>query len=393
MAIDFNKKVQTEYTQLVNKLEELKNLENTYKRPILDFQTFENLKKMKMDFLLTLFQFLNPEWKENYNKLEQKKHPNISISLGKNFKIGDIKKNIERNSIVESAFIAHMANKIAHSCETQFKSGLLFIKDTLPYNHNTSQILERNFNELTVILSKYINPNNENDSQTLDYLKKEALNLGIPVQTFEELVSKLKENNFQILVKCRQEAFYIKSTETSKLLELLSQKENTINYGIYSPNNNRKEYILIMDVPFHGQISMHIVDSTLIKQLYKHPKYNPKYYFERLTSIFPPSIMSEKAKEVFNGREKIPIEELQQQEDRKFAHYLAIMSGYTTEEFHKLFPDITQQSRTSSSLPSKPRNRSNHTTYSKQSKTKRNPNSPLTQTIQIPEEFYKGLDD
>lgn len=303
-------------------------------------------------FLATNYDVMSPNLYEEYRKQEKTSGRTITD----NFSLPRVVKRMKNDEGMQELFIWHTSNKIAHIAEYNIKMLILSemesARRSLEYDYREQQQID------AIDLNSFVRAMTRGDST--DDINAE---FNIPKKIIEVLRENLAIKGIDELVILRTDAYYLKSMYTKKVLDRLSQPDNEINYGIV--RLPRQKPILVVDIPKRGQISTHIIEPDIIRSLSKHPKYDDRYYFEKNTVCFPPRITCEEAKRYFKEKKKLSREDLieiakeleinsgrkivEEQSDSNFdfrkllgkngsfIHYLAIKSGYTKEDFDKLY--------------------------------------------------------
>lgn len=327
---------------------------------ILDIGNYDSLnKKQRFPSIMRLYSKVNPSWKEDYRNIEKNKPKNLQTELS-SYNIGDIIDSAENEELLEIALSVHAMNKIAHTCiytKKRILSELINHKQRQTYgNYELSPTV---FNHLEEDISGYFDPSNKDDHNTRNNSLRGIKRRGI---TNEDL-RYLEQRGFREITAKQRMAFYIKDLLIDDLIEML-QKRDDISYGMVvkkkedekgkktetsgrnkqkgkkngKDESERKEYILVVDLPYYGQFSVHLKTHSSISALSKTP-YDELRVFEIESTILTDEV-SEAAEKLLKNK-RLSIESLRKirAENPRFAHYLALKQGGTKQELDALYRD------------------------------------------------------
>lgn len=340
---------------------------NSEDSKILDFPTYAScLSDDRVEKLIRFYDKVMPTWKTEFNELERKKKPKMRCELDLDEDLEDIIKSAQEDIIIGKAISIHVANKIAHYSQNTIKilvEKLLVEKnkDLMAKNdyegvETISSIIDtRNsseFNKIVANIRKYFDLNKsitrvgctEENKKSIQKYMDNILKQLAKYQLDEKDLKTLEAWGVVDLREKENQAFYIKSHEISMFLANLKDRDD-IDYGmatkITKSNNGRNntEDILVVNLPYYGQFSVHLQShkhKELLRNLGKD-NYNVDEIYEKETVMLTEKI-SPKAREDLDKGGAISEEKLLKiaKTDFKYALYLAIKTGHEKEVIRKI---------------------------------------------------------
>ena len=123
-----------ESKQIIKKLYNLNSANNK-----LDLESYLILtEEERFEYLMNLYEHLDPYWLNSYNNLEETKPKNIQTPLPTNYDMSTIIKGASGDTILEKTLSMYAANKIAHICENSRNNILedYFYSKNIHLNYN-----------------------------------------------------------------------------------------------------------------------------------------------------------------------------------------------------------------------------------------------------------------
>lgn len=125
----------------------------------------------------------------------------------------------------------------------------------------------------------------------------------------------------------------IKDAELHKIVSLL-EEDKLSSYGMIThteveSGKEKERNLFVLDVPFFGQMSVHIKSPELISQLGKHKYPYPVYQRE---SILLTDRLTPEQERIVKRNDIEEIRKYFEEGEEEFAHLLAIKGGYTADE-------------------------------------------------------------
>lgn len=218
----------------------------TYRDSIID--THEMLGN-----LLKTYAALEPNWKNIHNRVEEKKPKKMQSFISKDYTIEDILASAQYDDLAELSLCITVSNRIAHAISDIMK------KQAHEYAGGClDKEIEYDFMRS---IRKTFDP----------YKLKDGINVNRDFSNLCALVgtdvNQLKEDGFQELVEAEHIAFSMKEYSLRELITVLKDRDD-INYGKKEGinKNGKKQTSFIMDLPFYGQFSVHLMDPKLETQ-------------------------------------------------------------------------------------------------------------------------------
>lgn len=305
-----------------------------------------------LENLLKAYEDIEPNWRNVYNRVEEKKPAKMQSFISANYTINDILEIAQDDELAELSLCITVSNRIAHTVSDIMKNQVREYA-----GGNLDKDIEYSFMKSV----RRIFTSHRDDP------KKQKMN-----ENFESLcfqigtgIERLKEDGFPELVEAEQAAFSMKEYSLRELITVLKDRDD-INYGKKEGinQNGKKQTSFIMDLPFYGQYSVHLMDSKLETQGSKNMsdkvdnfKENEKLesvddirkeifkllldkeyegeLYEKHTVI----LNSEQSKETNNflkslqglteEQQQIALNEVENQ-DKRYGHHLKVAGGYDT---------------------------------------------------------------
>ncbi len=333
----------------------LKAIETLETDSALEHYEAKTLEK-RFEELMRLYDKLEPDWKKEYEKVEARKPKELQTPLGAN-NIEEVINGAIYDKLLEMCLSMHIANKIAHKLEF-FKN--IIIKKMLQDKVETGEISEdilsdrKKFAKVSRIISEMIDPTNENNESLIEW-NQNILNRD---NITSDVIQKLRDMEVGKLIKGKANAFAAKDIEITKALKALAEIKD-ISYGIYTKTKTDREgktiydsqgmptyeNLLVVDLPYYGQFSIHMKQESSISALSKIPYYGRRYIYEKETVLLTDEISPVAIKFIEREKRKgksgtfkglyTELREIDKVNPR-YAHYLALKLGATKDELHNL---------------------------------------------------------
>lgn len=308
--------------------------------------------------LMDLYSKLEPEWVSEYEKVERRKPKEIRTDLTSK-KMIEVVNGAIGEDLLELTMAMHAANKIAHQCK--------FIRDSILNYYIMTKAEEGKIGwstdnrNLYDLIEKVFDPEVKKMPKHLKSLKEKlAKDYGIGQDILDDLESKNGDDLRQI-IQMQRMGFYIKDFEMDNIIEELKDRDD-ISYGKCStPKRDDKGRIiykrdkvtpktdegLIIDLPYYGQVCVHMKTKKSISALSDIP-YDSLHVYETESVLLTDNI-SKAAKEYLlrkTGNNTWPdlndimsdLKEMRRTNPR-FAHYIAVKMGATKQELDEIYSD------------------------------------------------------
>lgn len=206
-----------------------------------------------LEILLKTYNVLEPNWKNIHNRMEEKKPKNMQSFIGKDYTVDDILMSAQYDELAELSLCVTVSNRIAHTITDIIK------KQVREYaGGRLDKDIEYDFMRR---VRKIFDPHRKEDSIKVDSdFKRICSEIGTDIK-------KLEEDGFPELIEAEHTAFSMKEYSLRELITVLKNRDD-INYGKKEGlnKNGKKQTSFIMDLPFYGQFSVHLMDPRLETQ-------------------------------------------------------------------------------------------------------------------------------
>lgn len=288
-----------------------------------------------LENLLKAYESVEPNWKNIHNGVEENKPEKMQSFISQNQTIEDILEIAEEDELAELSLCITVSNRIAHTISDIMK------KQVREYANGE---LDKN-NEYIFMkeVRRIFNPHREEGKQKINRSFSNLCNvIGIDL-------NRLKEDGFPELVEAEQAAFSMKEYSLRELITTLKDRDD-INYGKKegTNQNGKKQTSFIMDLPFYGQYSVHLMDPKLETQGSKNMSDKVKEFEEKeeiesvdkvRKDIFDLLIDKEYEGELYE-KHTVILNSEQSEETNKF---LKSLQGLTEEEQKEKLDEIEKQ--------------------------------------------------
>ena len=314
----------------------------------------EEKEQENFETLIDLYEKINKDWIKEYNEFEEQRKP-----INKRFGTDKIKRNTQLMDIIgnvgkdendkasRTAMSMYLANKIAHCCGVA-RDRLVEYK--LFERHGEDSFYLDIVKDISKDVKLYFYAKQKKDITKMKRLEKRLNTLG---GLSNDDLQSLEDMGVPELVKLELEAFNIKTNEMMALVQKLQKRDENqkngknsdeldkpMSYGLGKAED--KKDILIIDLPYFGQFSVHMREPATISVLTNNPYGKLVYSIESvmLTKEMSPKAKedSKKANRTTEGIKKIS-------GDIKYKHYLVLKNGGSKEELDEIYQKPTGKVR------------------------------------------------
>lgn len=319
--------MQREKREQFKRLQELKTLS-----PNLKLENYLIMDESeKLDLLLEMFKQFKPDYVENYNKMEEKKSERVQISIPRDYDLKDLIKSVDGEIMLQKALEIYYSNKVAHYAEYMQKAVLRQFLKRYQSPENLFGIIINDPHMFGIInnsLFRIFDEYNQDNTREIKYHKDILKRNGI-----QERELRILGKTIPSLVNIYRDAMCIKDAELHEIISLLEEDELS-SYGMIThteveSGKEKERNLFVLDVPFFGQMSVHIKSPELISQLGKHKYPYPVYQRE---SILLTDKSSPEQERIVKRNDIEEIRKYFEEGEEEFAHLLAIKGGYTADE-------------------------------------------------------------
>lgn len=207
-----------------------------------------------LENILKAYEEVEPKWKNRHNRVEGKKPEKMQSIISPKQTINDILEIAEDDELAELSLCITVSNRIAHTISDIMK------KQVREYaGGELEKDLEKDFMR-KVRINFDAHRKNEEDKD----MKRKFNNLCSMLGTD---IEQIKKDGFPELVEAEQVAFSLKEYSLRELITKLKDRDD-INYGKKEGinQNGKRQDAFIMDLPFYGQFSVHLMAPKLETQ-------------------------------------------------------------------------------------------------------------------------------
>lgn len=300
--------------------------------PNLDLENYLIMDESeKLDLLLEMFKQFKSDYIDNYNKMEEKKSERVQISIPRGYDLKDLIKSVDGEIILQKALEIYYSNKVAHYAEYWQKD---FLRQFLKKYQNPENLFDiiindsRLFGIINNSLFRIFDEYNQDNTREIKYHKDILKRYGIGERELRILGKSIPS-----LVNIYRDAMCIKDAELHEIVSLL-EEDKLSSYGMIThteveSGKEKERNLFVLDVPFFGQMSVHIKSPELISQLGKHKYPYPVYQRE---SILLTDRLTPEQERIVKRNDIEEIRKYFEEGEEEFAHLLAIKGGYTADE-------------------------------------------------------------
>lgn len=314
---------------------------------------FRNPTKVTLEDVGNAYEEFDQMWYNKFNRMEKSKPLEVRTILPPQYRIKNVIESVEGDELAEHVFKLYVANKLAHLSADAAKKMIESIIAENDEEHNVS-LARRNFENITTKIKDYFRESKKGNKRTAYAIREKLIQEGIT----ETMLEQMENEGLLELLEFSRDAYYYKDEEIDKAVELLTSGHEDTSYGLVTLEQKdssgnvlkkrngqpKKENILVIDLKYFGQVSVHIFRPETISAL-SDTSYNHIPIYDQQTLMITDEA-SEKAKKIFDEKMTLTLEELLviQQQNPRFAHYLAVKQGANREDIQALYNKNDAQS-------------------------------------------------
>lgn len=311
--------------------------------------------------LMRLYERAEPAWVSKFNELESRKPEKMRINLDTKTTMEELIESAEGDELCQTAMSMYTANKLAHLCENArnvLLEDYLKNKINLLYNSGydrsanllrTSIYGKRAFRDVSNTIYAYFDPANQSKTGLLRKLEGELYSSGIDAND----IAAFRKIGIDKLAVKQRNGYYLKDFEMMNLITKLQTRDDVAYGMVVTPKedelgrtikdrqgNPKNDYLMVVDLPYYGQFSVHMKTQSSISALSATP-YSESRVFEKESMILTDQVSEYAKKHELKKGGTITIAELKElkSKDPRYAHYLALKTGSGKDELDEMYSD------------------------------------------------------
>lgn len=308
--------------------------------------------------LTEFYELIEPGWRASFNELNARQQRyGIDGVLHANQSVRTLLESVEKSDDDNASLVAinmYLANKLAHAFG--------MARDRLVEYELEKNNVRADVKEVSRIMKKYFKDKENGDYRSVERQKRKLCDLGVD----DAILSSLEQEGLGEIISEEVRAFALKDAMMMTFINRMHEREQSselsdedlISYG--KTIDEKEKDILVVDLPFFGQFSVHMQHPDTISSMSNTPYHKFVYSLESVMlteehsaeveedidaiDILESSGMSEVEAIRTVARKRVQHDralsaQIRDEEAKKYAHHVTLKSGRSKKTLDDLYDD------------------------------------------------------